>query len=479
MMNWFRFSFLSFLALTVAACGSDDGSPAPIATTQTGYLIGGLIESVPYQCGEHSGRTGRLGDFTFETGEPCDFHLGDLALRASAEALETRAVTPYDLTGSPMEAWTLMAIIDAISYRRPDTDLFLIVDGILTQRLPAVDLSQGDTAIDVALAPFKGTTKSVSVQSGREWLGRFVDENNNLIEDVDEMVEEGRGILANLRVGVPGALEDPILGHEANHNNRVNFRLYDWEGNPLTVFSVSYEAGDDDPDDWLWVTDGQNPDNSTPVAGLDQGDITGSNVFGIDLDVGRHKSTQVGTAYKTRAFSPGTFPSPITIFAHGVTNDEAENSHFAEELNFGYHIWLFVGTAGGEFNCSNLMLAQGSSSNALKTFLNVAKDLASTIFNGFDFVTSDGTDIEAGVNALKGFISFLDDAFNLEFENWWMLGLNAQSESYRVAAWGYPAVMMQCDSDGVTMAVLGYSDYDDHTFNLQVAFPGQKITVQK
>jgi hypothetical protein len=161
------------------------------------------------------------------------------------------------------------------------------------------------------------------------------------------------------------------------------------------------------------------------------------------------------------------------------TNDEAENSHFAEELNFGYHISLYVGTAGGEFNCSNLMLAQGSSSNALKTFLNVAKDLASTIFNGFDFVTSDGTDIEAGVNALKGFISFLDDAFNLEFENWWMLGLNAQSESYRVAAWSYPAVMMQCDSDGVTMAVLGYSDYDDHTFNLQVAFPGQKITVQK
>ena len=58
-----------------------------------------------------------------------------------------------------------------------------------------------------------------------------------------------------------------------------------------------------------------------------------------------------------------------------------------------------------------------------------------------------------------------------------LLGLNAQDVSYRTNAWTYPVLMMQCVQNGQIAAVLAYSDYDDHTFNLQVSFPGQPITV--
>lgn len=481
MNKWLTARLLSVLVFGLVGCGSDDDSGFPLTTTstQTGYLIGGLIEAVPYECGAHKGRTGRLGDFTFDTGKSCDFRLGDLSLRASKDALKDRAVTPYELTRSPTEAWTLMAILDAISYRRPTTDLFLIVDGILIQRLPAANLSQGDAAITAALAPFKGTTNPVSVQSGRARLGEFVDANGKLIRPLDDLIAEGEQSLANLGVGAPNAVTATLVG-ETNHNNAVNLRMYDNEGNWLGVDSVSYVRGQSDSVfDWLWVTEGQNPSFSVPVAGLGEGDITGGNVFGINLDVGRSQSTGVANAYKQRAFSPGTFAAPVTILAYGVTTDEQDKSHFGQELNFGYHINLTVDTSAGAFNCNNLMLAQGSSSSSFTTLLNLAKDVTETAFHGFDFVASDGEDIPAAEDTLKSFADSVEDLFDIHYDNWWVLGLNAQSQSYRTTAWGYPAVLMECSQNGVTMAVLGYSDYDDHTFNLQVAFPTQSITVQK
>jgi hypothetical protein len=476
MNKWLIGSVLSVLVSGLVGCGSDDDTAAPPATTETGYLIGGLIEAVPYQCGPHEGRTGRLGDFTFDTGEPCDFSLGDLVVRASAAALEDQVVTPYDLTRSSTEAWTLMAILDALSYRRPDTDLFLIVDGVLIQRLPSVDLSQGDAAIAAALAPFKGTTNPVSVQSGRDRLGVFVDENQNLTRDLDDLLDEGEEILSSLGVGAPGVVGG-IIG-ETNHNNVVNLRIYDYEANQLPVAIVSYQPGDSD-DNWLWVTSGENPDNRLPVAGPDEGDITGRNVVGIDLDVGRSKSTQAANDYKNRAFSPGSFPAPITILAHGVTDDEQDNSHFGQELNFGYHINLMVVTGLGSFNCGNLMLGQGSTSTSFTTYLDLAKNLIETSLDGFEFVESGGEDVPKGESALKSFTDFVDDLFDIHYQNWWILGLNAQSESYRTTAWGDPAVLMQCSQNGATVAVLGWSTYDDHTYNLQVAFPGQPLVVQK
>lgn len=476
MNKWLVGSVFSVLVFGLVGCGSDDDSAAPPATTESGYLIGGLIEAVPYQCGPHEGRTGRLGDFTFDTGDPCDFSLGALVLRASAAALADQVVTPYELTRSSTEAWTLMAILDSISYRRPGTDLFLIVDDVLIQRLPAVDLGQGDAAIAAALAPFKGTTNPVSVQSGRDRLGEFIDENDNLTRDLDDLLEEGEEILSSLGVGAPGTVGG-IIG-ETNHNNVVNLRMYDYEGNPLHVDGVGYQPGESD-DDWLWVTSGQNPDNRSPVAGLDEGDITGANVFGIDLDVGRSKSTQAADDYKNRAFSPGGFPAPITILAHGVTDDEQDNSHFGQELNFGYHIDLTVFTPDGAFNCGHLMLGQGSTSTSFTTFLDLAKSLTETALDGFEFVESGGEAVPEGESALKSFTDFVDDLFDIHYQNWWILGLNAQSESYRTTAWGDPAVLMECSQNGATVAVLGWSTYDDHTFNLQVAFPGQPITVQK
>jgi hypothetical protein len=462
---------LGVFVVGLVGCGGSNEGPA----TGTGHFIGGLVENVSYVCGDSAGRTGRLGEFTYRIGEPCDFDLGGLSFRASARALEDGSVTAYDLTRSATEAWALTALLDAISHRRPGTDLFRIVDGTLARRLPPVDLRQGDLAIEAALAPFEGTTKPVSVEAGRALLERFVDESNRPVRPLEEIVAEGERILATLRIPHASAFAEAQVG-ETDHNNRVNLRVYDYEGNPLTVNSVSYEPGEFDGD-WLWVTSDQNPDDNSPVVGLDEGDIEGPNIFGIDLDVGRHQSTDVATDYMNHAFSPGTFPAPVTILAAGVADDEETDSHFGQELNFGYHINLIVYTANGAFNCNNIMFGQGSTGTSLETYLDLAKDLGETAFDGFKFVASDGEEVQEGVEAMKSFTEFVGDLFDIHFQNWWIMGLNAQSESYRVTAWGNPAVLMQCYQNGTSMAVVGYSDYDDHTFNLQVSFPGQGITV--
>ncbi len=461
-----------FLLVAPIGCGSDSNSKPP-STAQTGYIIGGLVENLEYVCGEHRGRTGRLGEFTYQPGRRCTFRLGALELRVPAAALEDGSVTPYDMTRTPTAAWTLMAILDGISYRRPTTALFTVVDGILAQRVPRVDLRRGDPAIAAALAPFKGTTKAVSVASGRARLGEFVDENNVLKRPLEDLVAAGEEALASLNVA-PRQGQPPPLELETDHDNVVNLRVYNYEGNPLTVNSVSYQPGQNDTD-WLWVTDGQNPNHSEPVAGLDQGDITGPNIFGIDLDVGRVKSTQVGTSFMDTAQSPGTWASPVTILAYGATDDESNNTYFPQELNFGYHIDLTVNTSAGTFACPNIMFGQGSTSPSLKTFLNLVENIGDTIFDGFEFVASDGS--EGGEDTVQSFGSAVHDALDIKYQNWWILGLNAQNTSYRAMAWGYPVLFMQCFQNGNTIPVLGYSDYDDHTFNLQVSFPGQPITV--
>jgi hypothetical protein len=122
------------------------------------------------------------------------------------------------------------------------------------------------------------------------------------------------------------------------------------------------------------------------------------------------------------------------------------------------------------------MFGQGSSGPSIKNLLNLTEDIADTIFDGFEFVASDGA--EGGEDTLQSFGEAVKAAFKIKFQNWWILGLNAQDVSYRTDAWTYPVLMMQCNtpSGGIT-PVLAYSDYDDHTFNLQVSFPGQPITV--
>ena len=473
---------LSFGLLLLAGC-SDSGSSG---SGPTAYVIGGLVENLPYTCGTRSGRTGRIGQFAYEEDAGCTFTLGGLVLPVSAAALEDGAVTPYDMTATREAAWTLTAIMDAISYGRPGSDIFTIVDGVLTQRLPRVDLERGDEAIATALAPYAGTVEHVSVATGRARIGRFVDEENVLREPLDQLVADGEAALA--RLGVPVEQGEPPLATSASSsnadpasaaasvtNNVVNLRMYDYAGNPLTVQSVSYQPGQNDSD-WLSVTDKQNKKNAVPVIGLDDGDIQGPNVFGISLEVGRKKSDQVGQWFQNTAMAPGTWAAPITILAYGVTSTQATDTYFPTALNFGYHIWLTVETSAGSFDCPNAMFGQGSSGPSLKNLLNLTEDIADTIFDGFEFVASDGT--EGGDDTLQSFGETIAAAFKIKFQNWWILGLNAQNVSYRTDAWTYPVLMMQCfTADGQTVPVLAYSDYDDHTFNLQVSFPGQPITV--
>lgn len=460
---------LPTLLLGLSGCGGSDGPPT------TGYFVGGLIEGVPYECGAQKGHTGRLGDFLFDPAAPCVFTLGGLTLQASAAALADRAVTPYELTRSATEAWALTAILDSISHRRRDSDLFRIVDGILLQRLPAVDLSQGEAAIAAALAPFKGTTHPVSLQSGRARLGNFIDERNGLKISLEDLIAQGTESLMALGEEPTGTVQ-VTLG-ETLHRNRVNLRMYDHDGNWLAVHSVSYTPGV--PDDWLWATDGQSVPGAVPIAGLIEGDITGENAFGIAYTVGRKKSAAVANSFKAHAYSPGTFTAPITVLGHGVTEDEQDNSHFGQELNFGFHVNLAVNTGAGAFNCPSLMLAQGSSTTSLKTYLDVAKALIDTAYDTTEYIGSEGEDIPKLEEAVKSFSDLVKSSFDIHYLNWWVLGVNARSESYRTTVWGYPAVLMQCTQNGSPVTVIGYSNYDDHTFNLQVAFAGQKMTVKK
>lgn len=471
---------LSLALLPLAGC-SDSGS----GSGPTGYVVGGLVENLPYSCGSLSGRTGRIGQFTYEKGEGCTFTLGGLVLPVSAAALEDGAVTPYDMTATREAAWTLTAIMDAISYRRPGSDVFTIVDGILTQRLPRVDLARGDEAIATALAPYSGTVDQTTVASGRARIGEFVDEENVLRTPLDELVAEGEAALA--RLGVPveqgepplataasSASADPASAAASVTNNVVNLRVYDYAGNPLTVQSVSYQPGQNDSD-WLSVTAKQNKKNAVPVAGLDNGDIQGPNVFGISFEVARKKSDQVGQWFQNTAMSPGTWQSPVTIMAYGATDNQTTDTYYPDALNFGYHIDLTVNTSAGTFQCPNVILGQGSSGPSLKDFLNLTEDIADTVFDGFEFVASDGA--EGGDDTVQSFGEAVAAAFKIKYQNWWILGLNAQDVSYRTNAWTYPVILMQCIGNGQLAAVLGYSDYDDHTFNLQVSFPGQPITV--
>lgn len=472
---------LSLGLLLLAGC-SDSGSSG---SGPTGYVVGGLVENLPYSCGASEGRTGRIGQFTYEKGHGCTFALGGLVLPVSAAALEDGAVTPYDMTATREAAWTLTAIMDAISYGRPGSGIFTIVDGVLTQRLPRVDLQRGDEAIATALAPFAGTVREVSVATGRARIGEFVDEENALRKPLDELVSDGEAALA--RLGVPveqgepplvtadsSAQSDPASTQASVTNNVVNLRVYDYAGNPLTVQSVSYVPGENDSD-WLSVTDKQNKKNAVPVAGLDDGDIQGPNVFGISLEVARKKSNQVGQWFQSTAMSPGSWQAPVTIMAYGATDDQTMETYYPDELNFGYHIDLTVNTSAGTFQCPNAIFGQGSSSPSLKAFLNLVEDIGDTIFDGFEFVASDGT--EGGDDTVQSFGEAVAAAFKIKYQNWWILGLNAQDVSYRTNAWTYPVLMMQCVQNGQIAAVLAYSDYDDHTFNLQVSFPGQPITV--
>ena len=65
---------------------------------------------------------------------------------------------------------------------------------------------------------------------------------------------------------------------------------------------------------------------------------------------------------------------------------------------------------------------------------------------------------------------------NLGNQNWWIVAISAATPSYRVSINKNPAVMMACkDNNNKYIPVVINSTADDHTFDVYVAFTGQRL----
>lgn len=482
------------LALSLlAGCGGGGDSSSTVV--QDGYLVGGLIEHVPYACGAQKGRTDRLGQFKFVYGDSCVFSVGKLRFPVASDKLYKGYVTPYDLTATREAAWTLMAILDSISHKRPNTDLFVIVDGNLERRIIAIDLAAGDKAVASALATFQGTVRAVTVNEARVRLAKTVRDDNALVGSLDSLIAQGSAVLASRglspKSGTPFAPPKNGLLTEINHQNVVNLRFYDGSGNPFpfipdaTMTPVSLPYMSNGTQMTQYVTPGQNNDNNTPQIGDDYADITGSGITAIMLDVGRSGSTDSGTAFKNAAFAWGPW-SPITLPSQGADPKPGTNAHFPPTLNFAFSLTLNFPSGDGNDNivCPNLIFTQGGTKASLSAWLNVMKDLSDMILDGADMVATDGTDIDADVKFLTSFVSTALDVAQLASENWWIVGVNAQTPSTGTTLNGDAGILMTCTGvppwpyshNTQPWPVVIQSTYDDHTFDIHVPKQGEKFT---
>lgn len=510
-------------ALLLSGCGSDSSTPP---SDPTGYLVGSLIENMPYKCGSISGKTGRIGQFSYQAGQSCTFTLGKNSFTVGPDKLQKGYISAYDLTATQQEAWTLMALIDSISHRRPNSDLILIIDNNLERRIPVVDLSKGDTAVTGALATFKGTVASVSVDAARQRLRKTLYEDNKLAVSREQLIAQGKQLLDSLRLHIVSGQK--WEGYEVtasatakksmtNHDNRVNLRFYDYEGNPL---SLSFNDNDSyhtagDADQYLWVTSGQNPNSSIPHLGLTQGDITGSNILGIDLYVGRSDSTDVADSFRNYAQWLGTGQfggSPVTVFAHGAKNDQQTSNGFPQQLNFGYMIGMYsaamqTGGAGVPpskysapvippaiyatgFYCPDVMFGQGSTKASWTQWLDALKSLGDVISDAAEAVSEEGENIVADAKVFGSFAEFVKSAADLATQNWWVMTTATRTPNARITLNGNDGVLTRCYptyTSGYLGSLQYYPDYsnpmpavftstyDDHTFDVRLAFPWQKL----
>lgn len=512
------FTVFSLSLLSLTGCSDGGSSPASSTpTTKTTYLVGGLIEGMPYTTGSTSGKTGRLGNFTHQSDQSCVFQLGKMSFTVPPEKLQKGYVTVYDLTDTTQKAQTLMAIIDSISHRRPNTELVLMIDNNLARRIPTVDLTQGDTAVKAALETFKGTVTPVTVAAATARLGKSIKPDNTPVLTHTELVAQGKALLDSLHLHPESGKEwgsttvsKSAFGRfyasispyaesmftprkafaETNHDNRVNLRFYDYLGNPMILNpgAFSYTAnpgipGGGAPSGWLWVTSGQNPQNSVPSLGQTQADISGYNIMGIDLYVGRSADSGVAWYYQNAALYPKAARQAQSIFAAGADPAGGTNVSFPQQLNFAYAINLSGGSYTGSFYCPGLLFGQGSTEPTWSTFLDIAEKLGDTVFEGVEAVSEEGANVGADAKFLLSYADFLNSLLSIVAQNWWVAAVNGSQNSWRVSYGPYktPTILMACYTDtskSKVVPVMINSTYDDHTFDIYVIYPwlGQKIT---
>ena len=480
---------LSGLVL-LSGCGSNNDEPVPVPL-QTGRLVGKLIEQVPYECGSEKGRTGRLGQFSHRAGDACKFSVGTMVFAVTAAKLQKGYVTAYDLTETPTEAWTLMAILESISHWRPGKNL-MVVDNNLLGRIPSVPLRDGDLAVAAALAPFKGTVKPVSVSSARILLAQTVNTDNSLVIPLDSLVAQGKATLDALQIATDSGMPFLAVGSAAlvkTTDNRVNLRFYDAAGNalPLASFSNSprwlpWDQPAPAPWYWYWFTgiDVTNLSNPGPSAGSDVGTMQGPNIMAYSWEVERKDSDNVGSAFQRAVLNPDEAVSPnspISILAAGAHPSANENTVYPQQLNFGFSQSLVVNAqSGGSFTCTDLVFGQSTTKTSLKAIFNFLYDLGDTVLQAAELVGTDGSEIQADYEFLGSVKNAVKAGLNLGNQNWWIVAISAATPSYRVSINKNPAVMMACkDNNNKYIPVVINSTADDHTFDVYVAFTGQRL----
>ena len=499
---------LSGLVL-LSGCGSNDDTPAPTPLA-TGYLVGNLIEGVPYQCGAVQGMTGRLGQFSYKTGDGCDFKVGKMVFPVTPAKLQKGYVSAYDLTATATEAWTLMAILQSISYWRPGNNL-MVVDNNLVARIPIVSLKDADTAVAVALATFKGTVAAVPVNSARIVLAQTVNADNSLVIPLDSLVAQGKATLNVLQIAtVSGYPYVPAGGSaaeskEKDHSESVNLRFYDYAGNPLNFASFS-SAGSDLPIysqsivtppmdtnglgfEWVFTSKDQNPGGHLPTlgSGADKGTMSGPNIIAYNWVVGQKATPETGNAFQNAIFwtNNGNQGSPLTIFGKDANPSAKNDTAYPSDLNFFFSVNLsgsFSNGPGNTFYCPNMMFAQSQTKASVKAVFDFLYNLTETALSGIELADTDGADIEADKSFMGNIKNLTKSAFNLGTEHWWVFGVNAQTQSYRVTINNTPAVIMPCQlAQGPISSTNPYipavitSTHDDHTFDVHMAFPKQTL----
>ena len=108
-----------------------------------------------------------------------------------------------------------------------------------------------------------------------------------------------------------------------------------------------------------------------------------------------------------------------------------------------------------------------------------------------DIALSDGTDVADDYKFLMSLATTALDVAKLASENWFLVGVNARTQSSGVTLNGLPGLFMTCQQTGsvahpfwpprpsgstnTNWPVVIQSTYDDHTFDVHVAQPNTQL----